>query len=113
MLHISNQDLKRYHLSLIRDPELAVIEEHLVHCRDCLTRAEENLSGPREKGRASMGHLSIRDLERYHLGQFDGGPALVGIEEHLSDCWDCADRMLALDRFIRLVRTGAVKLPFE
>ena len=113
MLHISNQDLKRYHLSLIRDPELAVIEEHLACCRDCLTRAEENLSGLREKERASIGHPSIDDLERYHRGQFDGEPTLVDIEEHLSDCWDCADRMLALDRFIHLVRTGGVKRPFE
>ena len=111
--HISSHDLSRYHLSLMRKPELAVIEEHLLLCRDCITLAEENLCSLRKKGQVHVDHIPTGDLERYHLGQLDGEPTLAVIEEHLSECRDCADRMLALDRFIHLVQTGVMKRPFE
>ena len=61
----------------------------------------------------TFGHISTDDLERYHLGQLQDAPALAGIEQHLSKCRDCADRMLAVERFCHLVWTGVIKRPFE
>jgi hypothetical protein len=111
--HISSHDLNRYHLSVLGQLELAVIEEHLLWCRDCLARAEEWLNDLRVKGRSHVDHITTDDLERYHLGQLDGEPTLAGIEAHLSHCRECADRMLALNRFIYLVQIGVIKRPFE
>ncbi len=38
--HISTDDLERYHLGHVQEPELARIEEHLLWCQDCLDRME-------------------------------------------------------------------------
>jgi hypothetical protein len=41
MEHISDTDLERYYLGVIPDgPELAVLEEHLLICSECVDRAE-------------------------------------------------------------------------
>ncbi|HTQ58345.1 MAG TPA: hypothetical protein VMI94_27975 [Bryobacteraceae bacterium] len=42
MDHLSDHDLERYHLRMIRDvAELAQFEEHLLACSECAERAEE------------------------------------------------------------------------
>ena len=44
MTHISDYDLERYHLGMVKDEaELALLEEHLLWCPTCVKRAEENL----------------------------------------------------------------------
>ena len=41
MEHISDHDLERYHLGMIRnETELALIEEHLLVCTACIEAAE-------------------------------------------------------------------------
>lgn len=43
MEHISDHDLERYYLGMIREgPELAALEEHLLWCGECVDRAEES-----------------------------------------------------------------------
>jgi hypothetical protein len=49
-----------------------------------------------------VGHISTDDLERYQRGQLDGDPLRAWIEQHVSECQQCADRMLAIERFVRL-----------
>jgi anti-sigma factor RsiW len=40
--HISDHDLERYYLGMVREEaELAPLEEHLLACPDCVERAEE------------------------------------------------------------------------
>jgi hypothetical protein len=40
--HISDDDLERYYLGMItQDEELALLEEHIIGCQFCATRAEE------------------------------------------------------------------------
>jgi len=40
--HISDHDLDRYYLGMIREErELAVLEEHLLACSDCVARAQQ------------------------------------------------------------------------
>ena len=42
MEHLSDHDLERYHLGVIRqEAELAPVEEHLLACSGCATRAAE------------------------------------------------------------------------
>ena len=39
--HISDHDLERYHLGMVKDEaELAALEEHLLWCGACVDRAE-------------------------------------------------------------------------
>ena len=41
--HISDHDLERYYLGMVTDePELASLEEHLLACPECVSRAEES-----------------------------------------------------------------------
>ena len=41
--HISDYDLERYYLGMIRDEsELAQLEEHLLWCSHCIERAEQS-----------------------------------------------------------------------
>jgi hypothetical protein len=41
MNHISDGDLERYYLGMVKDEsELAPLEEHLLWCHECLDRAE-------------------------------------------------------------------------
>jgi hypothetical protein len=41
MQHISDDDLERYYLGMIKDEaELAPLEEHLLWCHECVDRAE-------------------------------------------------------------------------
>jgi hypothetical protein len=41
MRHITAHDLERYHLGMVKDEsELAMIEEHLLVCSDCIDAAE-------------------------------------------------------------------------
>jgi anti-sigma factor RsiW len=110
--HISNHDLDRYHLARIPEAERALIAEHLLGCRDCHKRAEENLRSIREKGRAHLAHISTDDLERYQRGQLNDGQISAGIEQHVSECRECADRMLAIERFVQLVRAGVIRSEF-
>ena len=43
MNHISDHDLERYHLGVVKDEaELAPLEEHLLACPKCVERAEES-----------------------------------------------------------------------
>ena len=40
--HISDHDLERFHLGMVKDEaELAMIEEHLLICSDCIDAAEQ------------------------------------------------------------------------
>ena len=42
MEHISDHDLERFHLGMVKEEaELATIEEHLLWCSQCLNTAEE------------------------------------------------------------------------
>ena len=42
MAHISDHDLERYHLGMVKDEmELAALEEHYLECPECAARAEE------------------------------------------------------------------------
>jgi hypothetical protein len=108
--HISAHDLNRYHFDAIRGPELAMIEEHLLWCHDCLDRAEADLRLRRD-GQVYAEHISTDGLERYHLGQLEKG-ILMEVTEHLAECLDCSHRLLAVERFIQLVRAGAVRGEF-
>jgi len=41
--HISDHDLERYHLDMVKgEEELAALEEHLLGCPECADRAEES-----------------------------------------------------------------------
>jgi len=41
--HVSDDDLERYHLGMIRDEaELAPVEQHLLACLECVQRAEKS-----------------------------------------------------------------------
>jgi hypothetical protein len=41
MSHIADEILERYDLNLIwHEPELTTLEQHLLWCQDCITRAE-------------------------------------------------------------------------
>ena len=43
MNHISDHDLERYHLGVVKhEAELAPLEEHLLACPKCVERAEES-----------------------------------------------------------------------
>jgi anti-sigma factor RsiW len=43
MNHISDHDLERYHLGMVKqESELAPLEEHLLGCTACAKRAEES-----------------------------------------------------------------------
>jgi hypothetical protein len=43
MNHISDHNLERYHLGIVKDEaELAAIEEHLLWCHSCVERATES-----------------------------------------------------------------------
>ena len=43
MEHISDHDLERFHLGIVKDEaELAPLEEHLLWCPKCVERAEES-----------------------------------------------------------------------
>jgi hypothetical protein len=57
-----------------------------------------------------MDHISTDDLERYHLGRVSDALSVTGIEQHISECRDCADRMLAIERFIYSVRAGVIQV---
>ena len=42
MVHLSDHDLERYHLGMVKDEtELGPLEEHLLGCSSCAVRAEE------------------------------------------------------------------------
>ncbi len=56
-----------------------------------------------------MNHISTEDLERFLSGRVSDALAVTGIEQHLSECQECADRLLAIERFISLVRAGAIR----
>ena len=99
--HLSSDDLNRYDLGHVRGQELAIIQEHRLWCQECLNRAVENLRSIRKNGREHMGHISMDNLERHHLGQMDTGPTLDAAK-HLSECGLCADRLEAVGRFISL-----------
>ena len=59
-----------------------------------------------------MNHISTEDLERFHLGRLSDPLVVNGIEHHISECRDCADRMLAIERFIRLLLAGVIRGEF-
>ena len=107
--HISDSDFGRYHLDAIRGPELVMIEEHLFWCLDCVHREREICAASERKGLVRMDHISTDDLERYHLDLITEAPTIAEIEQHLSECQECADRKLALERFINLVETGVIR----
>ena len=106
--HISSDDLNRYHFDAIRGPELAMVEEHLLWCLYCLDREEADLRGHRKR-RVHLHHISTYDLELFHLRQMTDAPAIAEIEQHVSECRECADRMLAVERFILSVQAGEIR----
>jgi hypothetical protein len=109
LFHISFADFDRYHFDAIRGPELAMIEEHLVWCIHCQGREDQNSRSIQEIGRAEMDHVTTDDLELYQLGHVTGAPTITEIEQHVLQCQECADRMLAIERFIKLVRVGVIR----
>jgi hypothetical protein len=56
-----------------------------------------------------MRHVTTNDLELYRLCQMTDSLAIAVVEEHILGCLDCADRLLAIGRFICLVRAGLVR----
>ncbi len=48
------------------------------------------------------------DLELYQLGRMTDAQ-IAGIDLHLSECIDCSHRMLAIDRFVKLLRAGVIR----
>jgi hypothetical protein len=108
--HISDCDFDRYHFDAVRGLELAVIEEHLLWCFHCQRREEENLAQhPGETAGTSHGPHLDRRSGTLQVGSHDRRPGPAGIEQHMSECQQCADRMLAIDRFISLVRAGVIR----
>ena len=57
-----------------------------------------------------MDHISTDELELYSTGQTIDASALVRIEQHCSKCQECADRLLAIGRFVSLVKSGAIRV---
>ena len=58
--HISDDDLERYATGAVKDePELAVLEKHLLVCGWCIDRAE-NTQGYVEAMRAALGRLQAK-----------------------------------------------------
>jgi hypothetical protein len=53
-------------------------------------------------------HLSVDDMERYHLGKIRESQEVAVIEEHLLWCQNCLDHMEAVEHFIDMVRAGLV-----
>jgi hypothetical protein len=39
--HISDLDLERYHLGMVKGREFVALEEHYLGCRECAARVEE------------------------------------------------------------------------
>lgn len=109
LFHISDTDFDRYHFDAIRGPELAMIEEHLLGCFHCQRREEKFCATFGRKGTAMMDHVTTENLELFHLGRVTDALAIAEIEHHISECQECADRMLAIDRFIALVQAGVVR----
>ena len=90
-----------------------MIEEHLLWCIDCVGREEEILHCVREKGRDHVDHISTDELGLYHSGDMTDTLAIARIEQHVSECQVCADRTLAIERFISLVRAGVIRNGFD
>jgi anti-sigma factor RsiW len=57
-------------------------------------------------------HISVDDMERYHLGQVQEPESAV-LEEHLLWCHRCLDQMEATERFVDRVRGGIVSGGFD
>ncbi len=83
-------------------------EEHLLWCFHCQRREEENWRSMQEKRRAHLGHITTDDLELYQLGRMTDAQ-IAGIDHHMSECIDCAHRMLAIEQFVKLVRAGLIR----
>jgi hypothetical protein len=64
------------------------------------------------KERAHVDHISTDDLERYGGGEITDVLLVARIEEHLAGCQECADRMLAVEKFLTLVRAGFIVTKF-
>jgi hypothetical protein len=41
MDHITDLDLERFHLGMMAEAELVILEEHLLTCPDCIDAAEQ------------------------------------------------------------------------
>jgi hypothetical protein len=109
LYHLADLDLERYHCDVIKGPELAMVEEHLLWCLFCACREEKLCATSGRKGAATMDHVRTDDLELYHLGCTTDDEAVTCIERHLSACRECGDRSLAIGRFIGLVRAGEIR----
>ena len=62
---------------------------------------------------ASMEHLTTDEMEEYYLGRIVAESDLARIEEHLLWCHHCLERVEAVERFIDMVRSGAVMGGFD
>jgi hypothetical protein len=58
-------------------------------------------------------HISVDDLERFHLGRVQEPEELSKIEEHLLWCQQCLDRVEAVKRFVDLLRAGVIQGGFD
>jgi hypothetical protein len=58
-------------------------------------------------------HISVDDLQRYHLGHVHEPEELSKIEEHLLWCQQCLDRVEAVKRFVDLLRAGVIPGGFD
>ena len=85
-----------------------MVEEHLLWCHECLDRAEENLQSIRENGREHLGHIATDSLENYLIGRIEAAQAFQ-ISMHLLECTECTDRLMAVERFITILRSGVIR----
>ena len=53
-----------------------------------------------------MHHISTDELELFLAGEITDAVAVVRIEQHVRVCQECADRVVALEHFLKLMRTG-------
>jgi hypothetical protein len=53
-------------------------------------------------------HLTIHELEQYHTGNTLGFE-LSRVEQHLVWCLECVDRSAAIDRFVKIAQSGAIR----
>jgi hypothetical protein len=53
-------------------------------------------------------HVPVDDIEKYYGGILHGTDHAL-VEEHLLTCQYCADRLMAVQRFMLMVRAGQIR----
>lgn len=60
-----------------------------------------------------MEHICDHDLERYRLRMITGETELAPLEEHLLTCALCLDRLAETERYLRAMRSAALRIRSE